>query len=43
MLVLDWVLALCAVVVWVGPITYYFRHELRTYWIRRHDKWFRQD
>ena len=40
---LNWMLALVALVCWAGPVIWYFRDELRTFWARRNDKWFRQD
>jgi hypothetical protein len=40
---LNWVLGIAAMLVWIGPVAYYFRDELRTFWTRRNDKWFRQD
>lgn len=43
MTLLNWILALVALLLWGGTVYWYFRHELRAYWTRRHDKWFRQD
>ena len=43
MTLLNWMLGLLAAVVWLGSAAYYFKDELRTFWSRRNDKWFRQD
>ncbi len=43
MTLLNWILGLAAMFVWIGPVAYYFKNEIRTFWVRRHDKWFRQD
>lgn len=40
---LNWTLALVSAVVWIGPLLWYFWEPISNYWVRRHDKWFRQD
>ncbi len=36
-------LAIVASLLWIGPVVWYFWDEITHYWVRRHDKWFRQD
>jgi hypothetical protein len=43
MLIVDWILALLAAVMWIGVMVWYFWAEISQWRIKRYDKWLKGD
>ena len=40
---LNWILGICAGILWVTPVAWYFSTDIKRAWRERNDKWFRGD